>query len=670
MKISYNWLQDYIKTKLPKPEKLAEILTMHAFEVEEVKKVGKDYVLDIDILPNRSHDCLSYWGVAREISAILGKDLEPLKRKKLKKEKGEIKPINLKIKCPKLVPRYSAIVVEGVKVGPSPKWLKKRIESVGLRSINNIVDLTNYVMLEMGQPLHTFDYDKIQGHSMILRESKKGERLVTLDDSSYTLDKGILVVEDKSRLIDLVGIMGGKLSETDLKTKNIILQAANFDRQTIYKAAKKLNHQTEASNIYSQGIDPNLTVPTLERAYFLLTKLGGGKIVQIIDIYPKKTLPKKIRLDLNYVGRLLGRTISKKEIIEILKSLGFKITPPIVEVPTFRLDISLAEDLIEEIGRIAGYEDIKPIFPTVSLAPQEKNFDIFWENAIKDILKEMGFSEVYNYSFFGEKEAKIFGYKSKNLIEIMNPVSVEQKYLRASLIPNLLKNIQKNQKLQLVGKSKEIRIFEIGKIFLKERFSEKKMLTGIITQTPRDGQEKFYELKGIVDSLLNKLGITDVWYDEFKPSPEQSKMNIWNPKRCAEIKVGHQEIGFLGEISGKVLVFDLDFEKLSKLVSEEREYRPVSLFPVAIRDLAILVPLDVKVADVLNVINIIGKDLIVDIDLFDIYEGTEIPDGKKNLAFHIIYQAKDRTLTSQEIDKIQNKIIKALEKNLRWQVRK
>ena len=663
MIFSYNWLKDYIKSKLPKPEELAKILTMHAFEVEEIKKVGKDYVLDIDILPNRSHDCLSYWGVAREISAILGKDLEPLKRKKLKKEKGEIKPINLKIKCPKLVPRYSAIVVEGVKVGPSPKWLKKRIESVGLRSINNIVDLTNYVMLEMGQPLHTFDYDKIQGHSMILRESKKGERLVTLDDSSYTLDKGILVVEDKSRLIDLVGIMGGKLSETGLKTKNIVLQAGNFDRQTIYKTTKKLNQQTEASNIYSQGIDPNLTTSSLERAYFLLTKLGGGKIVQIIDIYPKKILPKKIRLDLNYVGRLLGRTISKKEIIKILKSLEFKVIPPIVEVPTFRLDISLTEDLIEEIGRIAGYENIKPVFPIVSLIPPKKNFDIFWEDAAKNILKEIGFTEVYNYSFIGEKEAKTFGYKDKEVIEVENPVSLEQRYLRPSLIPNLLKNVVNNFRF-----FDEIEIFELGKIFIKGQ-SEKRMLSGVTV-------EGFYQVKGAVDSLLNKLGISDIWYDEYKATPEQSKISIWQPGKIAEIKVGNQEIGFLGEISskilkkGKIVVFDIDFEKLRKLCSEEHEYQPISQYPSAVRDIAVLVPIDVKVVEVLNKINTAGGPLVRDVDLFDIYEGREISESKKNLAFHIIYQAEDRTLASEEIDKIQNKIIKGLEREPGWEVRR
>ena len=684
MLFSYNWLQEYIKNKLPRPEKLAELLTMHSFEVEGIKKVGDDFVLNVDILPNRAHDCLCHIGLMREIGAILKKktiNYKTLQKEKLIAKKGSLKPVKIEIQSPLLVPRYSALVIEGIEIKESPKWLKARLEAIGIRSINNIVDLTNFLMLETGQPFHAFDYDKIREQRIILRESKKGEKVVTLDNIERKLNKGMLVAEDKDRLIDLIGIMGGKLSEISLKTKNIVLQAANFDRKRIYLTSRELGHSTDASNIYTQGIDPNLTIPSLERASFLFKKLAGGKIIQIIDIYPKKILPKKIKLGLNHVEDLLGKNISKKEMVDILKSLEFKIVGSTVEVPTFRLDISLPEDLIEEIGRISGLEDIKADFPLVSLSPSKKSFDFFWEDITKNALKEVGFSESYNYSFFGEKEAEIFGYQSKDLIEIINPVSIEQKYLRNTLIPNLLRNVRKNQKLQLIGNSKEIRIFELGKIFLKEKFSEKRMLAGVIAgKQDKVSSEKFYELKGIVDSLLTKLGITNVWYDDFQPSPEQSKTNIWNLKRCAEVKVNNQEVGFLGEInqnlynqlgiSENVLVFDLDFKKILNLVSEEREYKAISLYPAAIRDLAVLVPSDIKVVDVLNIINVVGKDLIVDVDLFDIYEGTEIPGGKKNFAFHIVYQARDRTLTAQEIDGIQNKIIKTLEKNIGWQVRR
>jgi phenylalanyl-tRNA synthetase beta chain len=386
-------------------------------------------------------------------------------------------------------------------------------------------------------------------------------------------------------------------------------------------------------------------------------------------------LPKKIKLNLNYVESLLGVKIPTNEIKDILKRLGFKISQPlIVEVPTFRLDINLPEDLIEEIGRIYGFEKIPARPPLVSLIPPERNLDIFWEDFVKDVLKEAGFSEIYNYSFISEKMAKIFGFK--NLIEIENPVSLEQKFLRPSLILNLLKNVKDNEK-----NFKEIKIFELGKIFRKIQISkskfqivEKKMLTGLITG------EAFFEAKGIIDLLLNKMGISNIWYDEYQPTPEESEIEIWHLKRSAEIKTDNEEIGFLGEISpkilekleieGRVVVFDFDFEKLKNLASEEHEFRPLSKYPAAIRDLAVLVPSETKVEEVLNKIEIAGGSLVRDVDLFDIYEGEEIEEGKKNLAFHIIYQAEDRALSSEEIDKIQEKIIESLEEEPEWQVRR
>ena len=688
MLFSYNWLQSLIKEKLPQPQKLAELLTMHSFEVEDMKKTGKDFIFNVDILPNRGPDCLNHLGLAREISAILRGKIKVLEKEKLKIERGEIKLIKLRIRSSRLVPRYSAIVVEGIKIKSSPSWLKERLKSLGLRSVNNVVDLTNFIMLEIGQPLHVFDYDKIKDQKILIRLSKKGERLITLDGKKHILDKDILVIEDKGRLIDLVGIMGGKNTEVDEKTKNIVLQAGKFDRQTIYQGTKKLNFTTEAANIYLHDVDSNLTIPALERAYFILKKLSGGKIVQLIDVYPQKILPSKINLNLDDVEGLLGIKLSSKEIIDILKRLEFKVSQLNnkrikVEVPSWRLDVSIPEDLIEEIGRISGFQKIPPLFPLVSLIPPKRSLNVFWENFSKDILKTANFSEVYNRSFLSEKEVKISGFKISEIIEVKNPVSLDYQYLRPSLIPHLLKNIEKNQK-----NFQDIRIFELGKVFKEKsegrrdksllppslRSGEKRMLTGAITG------DNFYESKGIIDLFFQKIGIANVWYDSFEPTPEESKITIWNPQKCAEIKVDNSEIGFLGEIKlnilqklkikEKVVVFDLDFEKLQELADEEHEYRPFSRYPAAIRDLALLVPREVRVADVLNVIERTGGETIRDIDLFDIYEGEEIAEGKKNLAFHLIYQAEDKTLTSKEIDTIQEKIIKALEKNLEWEVRK
>jgi phenylalanyl-tRNA synthetase beta chain len=690
MNFSYNWLQSFFKGQLPKPEKLAEILTMSSFEVikvypvksaeggakqfNRVKKSGKDFILDIDVLPNRAPDCFSHLGIARECAALLGYKLQftgyRLQEDKKLKANDFIK---IEVKNKKACPRYTARIIADVKVGVSPKWLKERLKVCGLQSINNIVDAANYMMLETGQPLHAFDAEKILGRKIIIRKAKEGEKISALDGKKYELGDDMLVIADSKNALAIAGIKGGKKAEIDRNTKTIVLESANFDSITIAKTSKKLNLMTDASLRFEHGIDLNLTEIAVNKVANLISKIAKGKIAKgLIDFYPKRTLSKKINLDLSYVERLIGTKIPEKEIISIFKKLGFKIRKiksQLIEVniPTFRLDIVLPEDLIEEIARIYGYQKVPSISPMVALIPPKRNLDIFWEDMVKNILKDMGFSEVYNYSFISKKEVEIFNFK--NLIEIDNPLSSDYQYLRPSLIPNLFKNVGDNFRY-----FNDIRIFELGKIFKKEKNKEKRMLTGLMTG------DKFFEVKGVVDLLFNKLGIAKVWYDEFKPTPEESKISCWVQKKCAEIKVNQEEIGFLGEISpkimgklkitNKVVAFDLDFEKLSQLASEEHEFRPISAYPAAIQDIAVLVPRDVSVEDVLNKIEITGGKLVRDVDLFDIYEGEELPEGKKNLAFHIIYQAEDRTLSSKEIDKIHKKIISALEENSEWQVRK
>jgi len=709
---------------------------MHFAEVEEVKKAEGDFALNIDVRPNRAGDCFSHLGIAREIAAITGFKLETelpfteanrrdksllypsLRLGQVKKGTKSSSPakdfIQVEVKDKNACLRYSARVVNFIKVGPSPKWLRDRLSVCGLRPINNIVDIANYVMLETGQPLHAFDGEKMEGGKIIVRYAKCREKIVTLDEQRFDLDSDILVIADAEKPVAIAGIKGGKLPEIDKKTKTVIIESANFNSQIIRQGSKKLNLKTDASLRFEHGIDPNLTESALDRAANLIQKIAGGKIARgLIDVYPKKVFPKIIRLNLDYVESLLGIKIPEKEIKDILESLDFRIKNRAsrrsegeeedevlfaykrgklidVEVPTRRIDVSLPEDLIEEVGRIYGYDKIEAVFPISSLVPSKRNLDVFWKDIAKDILKEAGFTEVYNYSFISKKDALILGYKEEKelgeedkssslsfanarVVEVENPLSSDFQYLRPSLIPNLLKDVEKNQK-----SFPEIRIFELGKIFTlrqaQDKSGEKIMLTGILVG------DMFFRAKGVVDSLLNKLGISDVWYDEYKPTPEDSKLSIWHPQKCAEIKTDGKEIGFLGEVSpriinnfdiqGKVVLFDIDFEKLSELASEEHEYRPISRFPSAIRDIAVLVPRFIKVEEVLNKIYDSGGDLVRDVDLFDIYEGEELPQGKKNFAFHIIFQSKTGTLSSEEIDGIQNKIIKILELMPEWQVRK
>ncbi|HEX9722548.1 MAG TPA: phenylalanine--tRNA ligase subunit beta [Candidatus Paceibacterota bacterium] len=679
MLFSYNWLKEYSKEKLPAPEKLADLLSLHAFEVESVSKEGSDSVLAIDVLPNRAHDCLNHIGMAREISAIMGKKTTLPKTKPAKAAKGSLPQLKVKVESGALVPRYAGLVVEGVTIDKSPKKAREYLAAVGVNSINNIVDLTNFIMLELGQPLHAFDYNQIQGNSMYVRRAKAGEKLETLDDQTLTLPEGALVIEDANRLIDLAGMKGGKVSGISPNTKNIFLQAAHFNATTIYKTKKILKYTTQAADIYAHGIDPNLGMQALERANQLLQEWGiGGKVVQVVDIYPAKGKPKLILLDLDFVRSMLGVAIPKPKAKKTLQDLGCTVADKgnllRVEVPTRRLDLEIPEDLVEEIGRIYGYENIPSAFPAASLAPPRKNSELFWQEFTRDRMKELGFTEVYNYSFIGQKDVRQFAYspdEQKNLIELENPVSEDVAFMRDSLLENLLKNIHSN-----VRKQGEIRIFELGKVFSKKnkKFEETKMLGAVVLGG------NFYAIKGVIDFLLESMGISGVWYDSYKATPEKSRAVVWHTGKSAEIKVNNQEIGFVGEISSRVtqglkitqsvVAFHINMDMLAQLASEEKEYLLAPKYPSIVRDVAILAPGQTKVIDVMNAIHDAGGTMVRDIDVFDVFEGGNLPGGKKNLAFHIVYQSDEKTLTNKEVDAIHERIIKAIEENPLWQARK
>ncbi|MCG2809093.1 MAG: phenylalanine--tRNA ligase subunit beta [Candidatus Portnoybacteria bacterium] len=654
MKVSYNWLQSFLTKKLPSPEKLADLLSSHSFETEVIERVGSDYALDVDVLPNRAHDCLGHLGVAREIGAILGMKVSnssviasPAKQSSIAMNdeiaasrtprNDRVKDfLKIKVGDKKLCPRYTARMVVDVKVGPSPEWIQERLKVCGLKPINNIVDTVNYVMLETGQPMHAFDFDKIAGEpkTLIIRRAKKGEKIISLDNETYELDENILVIADEKSPLCIAGMKGGKDAEIDKETKRIVLEAANFDSRIIRKAFNQLKLRTDASWRFENGLDPNSTSSAMDMAVALI----DGQILKgVVDIYPNKVKPKTIKLDAKKVRSLLGVNISDKEIVAILKKLGFEIKNKFqVTVPTCRLDISIQEDLIEEIGRLYGFEKIPSRLPLAALIPPKRNDDLIYQNKIKDILVNLGFSEALNYSLIGDAE-----------IELANPISQEQKYLRPSLALNLLKNIESNKRY-----FNEVRLFEIGRVFERDnnKVIEKKKLGAALF--PSD----FYRLKGIIETLLNKMQISDVWYED--------ELEGDNLKR-AKVKVGNDLLGWIGDN-----IFELDFEKIVELATEERIYSPPSKYPAVVRDVALLVEPGTKIVEVMNLINTAGGSLISDVDLFDMYEGEEIPDGKKSLAFRVIYQADDHTLTDKEVNALQEKVMKALEDEGGWEVRK
>ncbi len=691
MLFSYNWLQKYIEEELPPVEELSKKLSLRSFEVEAYKQFGDDFVLEVEITPNRAGDCASHLGLARECAAIYGLTLKmPESEPDRAVQEKDFLEIDVKDKA--ACPRYSACVLEEVEVKESPEWLKKSLISCGLQPINNVVDIANYVMLETGQPLHAFDLDKLEGGKIIVRRAKEGEEMVTLDNQKVELHSEMLVIADAMKPVALAGIKGGQGPEVEQGTKRVVLESANFNPVLVRNTSQQLKIKTDASWRFEHGLDPNMTEQGLNRAALLIQELASAKAVsQIIDCYPQPVAHSVVGLKTEDVKSLLGIEVPKEEITRILSVLGFGVEDGEdkqlkVKVPTWRKDVSIKEDLIEEVGRIYGYEKIDSRLPRAQILPPPRNLDVFWEESAKDTLQEAGFTEVYNYSFISQNQADLFGFEKDELVRVANPLSRKYKYLCPSLICNLADNIRDNLKYY-----KSAYIFELGSIFTVQQqgVKEQKNLAGVLARAEpsralkkiykNKEQELFFEAKGALEELFSNMLILDLWYDDVEPTPEQSKAQIWDLKRSAEIKFRENEIGFIGflsegvkkamKIKQEVVAFQLDFEKLRNYASEEHEFETISPYPVATRDLAVLVPRGVKIAEVLNAINRAGGEIVRDVDLFDIYEGEELPEGKKNLAFHIAYQAADRTLAPGEIEKIHARITSELEDE-GWEVRK
>jgi phenylalanyl-tRNA synthetase beta chain len=692
MRFSYNWLQSFFDKKLPKPEKLAEVLTMHSFET----KAEKD-ILDIDVLPNRAHDCFSHLGIAKEISCLFNLPFKKEQKADFEISKTKVEDyLKLEVKEPDLCRRYIAGIITGIKVGPSPSWLSERLTAVGQRPINNIVDAANYVMFEMGQPLHAFDLEKIESvnpksqipnlkqipnhkfqiKKIIVRKAEKGEKITTLDDKNYELDESMLVIADTKVPLAIAGIKGGKKAGIDKKTRNIIIESANFEPVNIRSTSRKLGLATGASAGFENEISPALALSAMDRIMDLIQEVAGGeRIADRIDFYPKKIASSRIPFKASDVSKLLGVEIGEKEIISILNRLGVETKKTtrlparldsarqarqegtiIADCPPERLDLNRKEDIIEEIARVFGYEKISSKVPEGLLIPVKRNDGYFYGDVIKNILAGAGFSEVYNYSFgpIGE-------------IEIENPIAEDKRYLKANLIDGLMANVRNNFKY-----FDDVKIFEIGKIFkksvknpLETGVEEKNMLAGVISyKNPRKKEDEFVEAKGVVEMMLSKLGIDDFWFDDVFSDTGLPKMVRLDSARLADIKIGEEIIGILG-----LNYFEIDLGKLIDFINEEVEYRPVSKYPAVIRDIAVLVPQKTKVIEVLDIIENTAGELLMDTDLFDIYEGEEL-GGKKNLAFHLIFQSKEKTLSDKDVNILVDKIIKALEGKPGWQIRK
>ncbi|EKE16250.1 MAG: hypothetical protein ACD_11C00024G0018 [uncultured bacterium] len=644
-----------------------------------------DTVIEIDVLSNRAHDALSHIGMAREIAAIeknkIDYDYAGLNLPKKKSDK-----ISVDIEDSSICFRYIGAMIENVKISDSPQWLKNRLKKSGIKSINNIVDATNYVMLETGQPLHAFDGEKIS--NINVRKAKAGEKIKILDGTEKELNQNDIVITDGEKAIALAGIMGGFDSGVSEQTTSIVLEAANFDASSIRQTRMRLGLATDAAIRFEKQIDPNLAEKAMVRAIEIIAHISGGKLEGICDMYPQEVKPWKIKLNLEYANKLLGENIPFKKAKEILKLLELRVSgygaQVVVEIPTFRIDLKNQEDLIEEIGRINGYKKIEAVAPFAPVKIPRLSEAKAFERILKNTLVAQGFDEVYNYSFYSQKDAFNAELAAMKHIELENPMNPDQNFMRINLFPNLLKNVRENLK-----NFKEVSLFEIGHIYSPSEEvlpEEKNMLAGAMVfdrkneKDSKGGVVEFFEAKREIDALLRSFGIGDYYYDTFEPVSLDSSTNFWHSGRTAEIKIEGKEnsIGFFGEINPlvlanfdiqvRVVAFEIDVKKMQEVVEKEREYQPLRKFPVVVRDMSMISnDKSVRVDDILEAMQSVGGDLLLDVDLFDIFD---FADGSTSLAFHLTLGSVDRTLKGEEVDRIISNIEKGLEEKFGIKLRK
>ena len=641
-----------------------------------------DTVLDIGVTPNRA-DCLSIIGIAREVAALTGKTLRYPEA--AVEESGEdIRDItSVTILDPDLCPRYTARVIKNVKIKPSPPWMRRRLEAVGLRAINNIVDITNFVMMELGQPLHAFDYRFLEEGRIVVRRSHDGETFVSLDEKERTLRADTLMICDGVKPVAIAGIMGGLNSEVKDDTETVLLESAYFNPASIRKSARWLGMGTDAAFRFERGIDPEGVVRALDRAASLMAELGEGYVVRgHIDAYPHPINPVgEIPLRIDRVNEVLGTAIPGEEMASILSRLEMKVRPGdpgtyLVVPPTFRVDISREIDLIEEIARVHGFEKVPVTMPVPTGVPEAPAKGQALRERIVPILRGGGYSEVITYSFIPSDFARRLGLREEEegpkIVKIRNPLTEEQGVMRTTLVYSLLDALAGNTRAG-IG---DLKIFELGRVYFSRGagvLPEEKNRLGLLAAGCRydqswhhgDLQVDYYDLKGLCENLLRHLGIGEARYEA------DSSLPFLHPGRGARVLVRGKDIGFIGEIHPrvaarfdlrrKVVLGELDVDALAALWGEgEIGFREVSRFPASSRDVAFVVDEGVEARVLIEAALGQGEEILEQVSVFDVYRGPNIPVGKRSIGVRFVYRSLARTLTDEEINEVHERIVKAV----------
>ncbi len=687
MKVSYQWLQAYVNLDGLKGgvSALAEALTGVGLAVEEIQELENDFIIDLEVTTNRP-DCLNHLGIAREIAAqfrlqLKSPDFSPPQNGA---DESTSLAADVTIENFQLCPRYAARVLSDFTIGESPDWLKERLEAVGQRPINNIVDITNFVLLEMGHPLHAFDYDKLKEHRIIVRTAEAGERLTTLDGFERELDSSMLVIGDASRPVAIAGIMGGEESEISQDTRTILLESAYFDPASVRKTAKNLSLGTEASFRFERGADPEIPVKALNRTCRLIQEIAGGVMAgPVIDEYPNPPARNSVQLRSQRIAQVLGVEIDPEFVTDTLARLEFvasKTEKNIWQVPSFRVDVGLEEDLVEEVGRHYGYDRIESTYPN---APGVGSFLATdgHDRVLTRALEGFGFLEAFNYVFTNPSREALFGNSAPSQAAISNPLSEEDSHLSVSLVPGLVEALRRN----LNHGNKNVRLFELGKVFIpdasedgvgpQESWRLGLVATGAFYQpfwnTAQD-EFHFHHLKGIVEALLEKLGREGEFQDV-------SDISFLHPGISASVAVDGELCGALGQLHPRlqdafkflhsVYVAELFLEPLHGHPLPQPRYEPLERLPSVQRDLSFIVDKEVEYARMLSVVEKLGIPELHDIELIDLYQSSTLPQGKVSLAIRLTFASPKKTLTQEEVNRSTEEIASLLEKTFSTETR-
>jgi phenylalanyl-tRNA synthetase beta chain len=644
-----------------------------------------DPVLEIDLTPNRP-DCLSITGIAREIAALSGKKVR-YPEISLPRSMDDITDYtSVTIMDADLCPRYAAGLVFNIAVKPSPFWLQDRLISVGLKPINNIVDITNFVMMETGQPLHAFDFDRLAENRIVVRTARENETFITLDGKERRLDPEMLMICDGEKPVALAGVMGGLNSEIEDATTNILLESAYFDPVCIRKTSKKTGLNTDASHRFERGVNPDGTITALKRAMQLIVEIGGGKCIQgIIDEYPSPISQKTVEVSIRRLNRHLGTRLEEAAIENYLDSIEFdveKIDPDRFRVtpPSFRVDITRFEDITEEIARLFGYNNIETTFPMIPADARHPDKKIDSRYRAKEMMTGLGFSEAINYSFISKQSCDHLELPAddpkRKLVHILNPISEDQAVMRTSLIPGLLQTMKYNISQQ----NKNLKIFEIGHAFFhagKEdrQPDEIEMLAGLWTGKRIDSTWfskemacDFYDVKGIVEELLRNTGIINA---AFTRMPAESCFYT-RPGHTARIIYENEPMGLVGEVHPNVIrnydlkqtafIFELNIDRLIQSIPDTKSAQPIPKFPAISRDITLIIDKDIETYKIIQSVELFQEELVENLHLFDVFEGDPIPKGKKSVSFRVTYRSSEETLEDNRVNDIHKNITARLMK--------